>query len=147
MKRTGARLVVGLLVVSALTAAYVVGRSTDSTAVAQTSPTGVVDDRDVYYPGTEELAPDEMRVVALGTGMPSVRPKQAAACFLVELGNGDKFLFDLGSGCHERLAAQKIPYDFIDKVFIGHLHVDHMGDLPSFWLGGTVMNRLSTPWT
>ncbi len=97
---------------------------------------------DVYYPGTEQLAPDEMRVVALGTGMPSVRPKQAAACWLVELGNGDKFLFDIGSGCHERLSAQKIPYDLIDKVFIGHLHVDHYGDLPSFWLGGTVMNRL-----
>jgi ribonuclease Z len=79
---------------------------------------------DVYYPGTEEIARDEMRVVALGTGMPSARPKQAAACWLVELGNGDKFLFDLGSGCHERLAAQKIPYDFLDKVFIGHLHVD-----------------------
>ncbi len=100
-------------------------------------------ERDVYYPGTEDLEPDEMRVVAMGTGMPSARPKQAAACWLVELGNGDKFLFDLGSGCHERLAAQKIPYDYLDKVFIGHLHVDHMGDLPTFWLGGTVMNRLT----
>ncbi len=98
---------------------------------------------DVYYPGTETLAPDEMRVVALGTGMPSPRPKQAAACWLVELGNGDKFLFDIGAGCHERLAAQKIPYDEIDKVFIGHLHVDHYGDLASFWLGGTTMNRLT----
>ena len=143
MNKPVAKLAVGLFVVAALTAAYAVGRSIDTTVVAQqTSPTGVVDDRDVYYPGTEALAPDEMRVVALGTGMPSVRPKQAAACFLVELGNGDKFLFDLGSGCHERLAAQKIPYDYLDKVFIGHLHVDHMGDLPSFWLGGTVMNRL-----
>ncbi len=100
-------------------------------------------DLDVYYPGTEDLAPDEMRIVALGTGMPSARPKQAAACWLVELGNGDKFLFDIGTGCHERLAAQKIPYDYLDKVFIGHLHVDHMGDLPSFWLGGTTMNRLT----
>jgi ribonuclease Z len=97
----------------------------------------------VYYPATEDLKPDEMRVVALGTGMPSARPKQAAACWLVELGNGDKFLFDLGSGCHERLAAQNIPYDYLDKVFLGHLHVDHMGDLPTFWLGGTVMNRLT----
>ena len=76
-------------------------------------------------------------------GMPSARPKQAAACWLVELGNGEKFLFDIGSGCHERLAAQKIPYDLIDKVFFGHLHVDHMGDLPTFWLGGTTMNRLT----
>lgn len=98
---------------------------------------------DVYYPGTEELDPDEMRIVALGTGQPSPRPKQASACFLVELGNGDKFFFDLGAGFHERISAQKIPYDLMDKVFISHLHVDHYGDLPSFWLGGTVMNRLT----
>ena len=107
------------------------------------SPTGTVPDLDVYYPGTEALDPDEMRIVALGTGMPSPRPKQAAACWLAELGNGDKFLFDIGAGCHERIAAQKIPYDFIDKVFLGHLHVDHYGDLASFWLGGTTMNRLT----
>jgi len=106
------------------------------------SPTKALPERDTYFPGTEDLKPDEMRITALGTGQPSVRPKQAASCFLVELGNGDKFLFDLGSGSHERIASQKIPYDYIDKVFISHLHVDHFGDLASFWLGGTVMNRL-----
>ena len=111
--------------------------------VSAASPTEPVADLDVYYPGTERLNPDEMRIVALGTGMPSPRPKQAAACWLAELGNGDKFLFDLGAGCHERIAAQKISYDYIDKVFLGHLHVDHYGDLPSFWLGGTTMNRLT----
>ncbi len=66
------------------------------------SRTGTVEDRDVYYPGTEALAPDEMRVIACGTGMPNARPKQAAACWLVELGNGDKFLFDIGTGSAER---------------------------------------------
>jgi ribonuclease Z len=115
----------------------------ESTGGADWSPTQPAPELDVYYPGTEALKPDEMRIVALGTGMPSPRPKQAAACFLVELGNGDKFFFDIGAGCHERIAAQKIPYDFIDKVFISHLHVDHYGDLPSFWLGGTTMNRLT----
>jgi len=83
-----------------------------------------------------------MRIIACGTGMPSPRPKQAAACWLVELGNGDKFLFDLGAGSHENISAQKIPYDYLDKVFLGHLHVDHYGDFGSFWLGGTTMNRL-----
>ena len=29
-----------------------------------------------YYPGTEELAPDEMRVIALGTGMPNLTKAQ-----------------------------------------------------------------------
>ncbi len=92
------------------------------------SRTGIVEDRDVYYPGTEALAPDEMRVIACGTGMPNARPKQAAACWLVELGNGDKFLFDIGTGSAERISALKIPYDYLDKVFIGHLHSDHFGD-------------------
>lgn len=103
--------------------------------------TAAIEDRDVYYPGTESLAPDEMRVVALGTGMPTIRPKQAAACFLVELGNGDKFLFDIGYGSLERLSAMKIPMDYLDKVFIGHLHMDHFGDLDALWIGGVKMNR------
>jgi ribonuclease Z len=34
-------------------------------------------DRDVYYPATEDLKPDEMRVVACGTGMLNARPKQS----------------------------------------------------------------------
>jgi len=100
-------------------------------------------ERDVYYPGTEELGVNEMRVVALGTGMPNARPKQAATCFLVELGNGDKFLFDIGSGSAERISAMKIPYDYLDKLFIGHLHSDHIGDLAALWIGGVVANRVT----
>jgi ribonuclease Z len=116
-----------------------------TSSAAERSPTRGIPEPElgVYSPGTEDLGPDEMRIVALGTGMPSARPQPAAACWLVELGNGDKFLFDLGAGCHERIAAQKIPYDFIDKVFISHLHVDHYGDLAGFWLGGVTMNRLT----
>jgi hypothetical protein len=84
---------------------------------------------DFYVPNTEDLAPDEMRVVACGTGMPTQRMAQAAACFLVELGNGDKFIFDIGSGAAERLSALQIPYDYLDKIFIGHLHGDHFDPL------------------
>ncbi len=95
---------------------------------AQASPTRALAEQDVYYPGTEDLDPDEMRVIACGTGMPNARPKQAAACFLVELGNGDKFLFDIGTGSAERISALKIPYDYLDKVFVGHLeaHLDRL---------------------
>ncbi len=35
--------------------------------------------RDVYSPNSEDLAPDEMRVIACGTGMPTSRAAQAAA--------------------------------------------------------------------
>ena len=95
--------------------------STAGNAEPTISPTKAVANRDTYYPNTEDLAPDEMRVIACGTGMPTTRAFQAAACFLVELGNGDKFLFDCGSGAAERISSLQIPYNFLDKVFIGHL--------------------------
>ena len=62
------------------------------------SPTKPYPSHDVYYPGTEELGPDEIRVITLGSGMPMPRTKQAAAGFLIELGNGEKFVFDVGTG-------------------------------------------------
>ena len=105
------------------------------------NPAAALSPRDVYYPGSEDLAPDEMRVIACGTGMPNARPKQAAACWIVELGNGDKFIFDIGLGSAERIAAMKIPYDYLDKLFIGHLHADHIGDLDALWIGGVISNR------
>jgi len=105
------------------------------------SPLDESSDRDLYYPGTEELASDEMRVIACGTGMPTARPSQAAACFLVELGNGEKFLFDTGTGSAERIAALQIPYNHLDKVFLSHLHTDHFGDLASLFVGGALAGR------
>jgi ribonuclease Z len=105
------------------------------------SPTKPNPTFDVYYPGTEALAPDEMRVIACGSGMPMPRLKQAAACFLVELGNGDKLIFDMGTGSMERIYALGIPLDYIDKVFLTHLHMDHMGDLPAFYIYGPQNNR------
>ncbi len=98
--------------------------------------------REVYYPNSEGLAPDEMRVIACGTGMPTTRAAQAAACFLVELGNGDKFLFDIGSGSAERISSLQIPYDYLDKVFIGHLHGDHFGAIGELFIGGALMGRV-----
>ncbi len=98
--------------------------------------------REVYFPNSERLAPDEMRVIACGTGMPTTRAAQAAACFLVELGNGDKFLFDIGSGSAERISSLQIPYDYLDKVFIGHLHGDHFGAVGELFIGGALMGRV-----
>jgi len=105
------------------------------------TPTGELRDPNVYYPGTEALAPDEMRVVACGTGMPTARESQAATCWLVELGNGDKFIFDAGTGSGPRMASQNIPYDYLNKIFISHLHTDHFGDFAAYFVGGWVAGR------
>ena len=109
--------------------------------ISKPSPVKPVANRGVYYPGTEELKPDEMRVICLGSGMPMPRLKQAAASFLIELGNGDKFIFDLGTGAMHRLYAFGIQLDYIDKVFLTHLHMDHAGDLPAFYIYGPQNNR------
>jgi ribonuclease Z len=100
-------------------------------------------ERDFYAPNSEDLAPDEIRIIACGTGMPTPRPAQAAACFLMELGNGDKFIFDIGAGSVERLFALQIPTAFLDKVFIGHLHGDHFGDLGALFVAGGIAGRFS----
>lgn len=97
--------------------------------------------RDFYAPNSEDLAPDEMRLIACGTGMPTARPKQAASCWLLELGNGDKFIFDVGTGSSERIAAMQIPYNYLDKVFLSHLHTDHFGDLDALFVGGALAGR------
>jgi ribonuclease Z len=115
--------------------------STASVTTDDWSPTKPAPNRGVYYPGTEELAPNEMRVIACGSGMPMPRLKQAAACFLIELGNGEKLIFDMGTGSMERIYALGIPLDYIDKVFLTHLHMDHMGDLPAFYIYGPQNNR------
>jgi ribonuclease Z len=97
--------------------------------------------RYVYYPGTEVLAKDEVRVIACGTGMPDARRGQASACFLFEFGNGEKIIFDIGTGSMRNINALMIPAEFLTKIIISHLHTDHWGDLASLWAGGWTAGR------
>ncbi|MEA3278498.1 MAG: MBL fold metallo-hydrolase [Pseudomonadota bacterium] len=99
----------------------------------------------VYAPNTERLGPKEMRVTALGTGMPNaITGKQKASGCYVELGNGEKFLFDLGSGTMENLAKLRPDWSKVDKVFASHLHSDHVGAFAELYIGGW-MNGRHTP--
>jgi ribonuclease Z len=52
-----------------------------------------------YIPGKETLAENEMRITACGSWGPApMRIGQGASCLLVQLGNGDSFIFDIGGG-------------------------------------------------
>jgi len=104
-------------------------------------PNKVAPDRYVYYPGTEVLAKDEVRVIACGTGMPDQRRAQASACFLFEFGNGEKMIFDIGTGSMRNLNSLMIPAQYLTKVFLSHLHTDHWGDLDALWAGGWTSGR------
>ena len=45
-----------------------------------------------YYPNTEVLGENEMRIVALGTERPFLLRSQVNASWLIEIGIGDKFI-------------------------------------------------------
>ncbi len=104
-------------------------------------PNVIAPDRYVYYPGTEKLKKNEVRVVACGTGMPDQRRGQASSCWLFEFGNGEKMIFDIGSGSMRNLNALMIPAEYLTKIFISHLHTDHWADLSSLWAGGWTSGR------
>ncbi len=85
----------------------------------------------LYYPGTEELQPDEVRVIFMGsTYYPN--QSQSGMSIFVELGNGDNFVFDLGIGSLRNYNSLSIPFNTINRVFVTHLHMDHVSDLPYF---------------
>ena len=96
-----------------------------------------------YFPNTELLGADEMRITALGTGMPNQTTAAVSISFLVELGNGDKFLFDLGSGMLANLFSLRPDFSRLDKVFASHLHVDHVGDFMAFHIGSWLSGRFT----
>jgi ribonuclease Z len=145
---------VGALLLAAYSAGHFLGSNGDNSLLISDAeaagggtvqegwtPTGPYPVQEVYYPGTEALAEGEIRVIACGSGMPMPRLKQAAACFLIELGNGEKFIFDVGTGSFTTLYALGIPLDYMTKIFISHQHADHMGDLPTLWIYGMQNGR------
>ena len=87
----------------------------------------------LYYPGTEELQDDEVRVIFMGsTYYPS--QTQSGMSILMQLGNGENFVFDLGIGSLRNYNTMRIPFNTINHVFFTHLHMDHMSDLPYFMM-------------
>ena len=73
--------------------------------------------RDHYFPNTEPLAANEMRIIALGTGRPFVRRAQANCSWLIELGSGDKFIMDFGAGSQNNFTSLEIPHQDITAYF------------------------------
>jgi ribonuclease Z len=106
------------------------------TAPLTTTPVVGTPDRKynaTFTAGTEALDPNEIRVTILGSGDPFVKAGQACASVLIEVGNEehDFFFFDLGSGALAHFDGLKLPVTLTTKVFLTHLHADHVGDMPT----------------
>jgi cytochrome c556 len=88
--------------------------------------------------GAQTAAPDaqEIRVTLLGT-VPMPNLGRAGISTLVEAGP-ERFLIDAGSGVMERLVQAGFLMDPPSKLFITHLHSDHIVD---------ISHLLLMPWT
>ena len=86
---------------------------------------------EMFVPGEEPIEDGELRVTVLGSGNPWPTRAQASASVLVEVGNPERdiMVFDLGAGSLSNFATLKLPVNQLNKVFITHLHADHMGDI------------------
>jgi hypothetical protein len=78
-----------------------------------------------YYPGTETVQDDEMRVTIMGSS-PAIREDQSGMSMYIVLGNGDNFIFDMGTGSLKNFMAMGVPLMKTNKVFLSHLHADHL---------------------
>src|SRR4026209_994091 len=76
----------------------------------------------------------DIRVTLLGTASgPPVHVGKAGISTLVEAG-GERLLFDAGRGFMQRLVQAGFSMDAVTKLFLTHLHSDHIVDVPDLML-------------
>lgn len=78
-----------------------------------------------------------IKVTLLGTGGPVPSIERFGPSTLVEAG-GQKFLFDCGRGASQRLWQLKTRLGEVNRLFITHLHSDHVVGIPDLWLTGWI---------
>ena len=81
-----------------------------------------------------------MKIVLLGTGTPYPGSDRFGSAIFIEAG-GEKLLFDCGRGAVIRLSEAGVNVNEIDRVFLTHLHSDHIVGLPDLWLTGWLLGR------
>ncbi len=89
-----------------------------------------------------EVSSADIVVTVLGSGTPVPSATQFGPSILVQAA-GQNLMFDCGRGCTARLAQvdpQLITQ--VDRLFITHLHSDHIVGIDDLWLNGWVQGRL-----
>ena len=112
-------------------------------AAAQVKPLdeqGQVKTEERSGPAIQSASPDNLKVVLLGTGVgPPVNLRQYGTSTLIEAGSV-RLLFDCGRGATFRLAQVGVPLGSISRLFLTHLHSDHVIQIPDLlltgWVGG-----------
>jgi len=79
-----------------------------------------------------------LTVTLLGTGDPIPEAERLSAAIHVAAGD-ERLLFDAGRGVMVQL--NHIGQRTVDKLFLTHLHSDHVVGIPDLWLTGWLMGR------
>ena len=98
-----------------------------------------------WFPGTEDVQKDEIRVTFMGSS-PMPRPGQMGTSVYVELGNGKNFIFDFGPGSIANYLAAKVPLNQINNIFLTHLHWDHVDSVAYAYMFGAWGGRWDEPY-
>lgn len=103
-----------------------------------------IDDTYSYIPP----AANEMRITFMGSTIPpELRQSQKMMSVFVEVGDangvGDQFVFDCGSGVCSNYNSMGVSFGKMNKIFLTHLHGDHMSDLTHIYCFGAVSDRKS----
>lgn len=86
----------------------------------------------------QSASPDHLKVILLGSGSgPLVNLNQFGASTLIEAGSV-RLLFDCGRGATLRLTQVGVPIGSISRLFLTHLHSDHVIQIPDLLLAGWV---------
>ena len=87
--------------------------------------------------GVAVTLPAQMTVTLVGTGGPELTPERVRGeATLVQVG-GQSLLFDAGRGVLDGLYQARVRPQEVTRVFLTHLHSDHIEGLPGLWM---------TPW-
>ena len=88
---------------------------------------------------TSTELPDGLHVFMCGAGTPLPDPLRAGPCLGVIAGDRS-FVFDAGSGGTRNLARMRFPLGRTERVYLTHLHSDHMDGLGELlmqvWVNG-----------
>jgi ribonuclease Z len=78
----------------------------------------------------------QITIHLVGTGGPELTPERAGIATLIQT-PGALLLFDAGRGVLEGIYKSRVRPQDVTRIFLTHLHSDHIEGLPSLWI---------TPW-
>lgn len=89
----------------------------------------------LFLCGSAQAQQPDFVVTLLGTGSPAPVMTRFGPGTLVQAG-GQTLVFDAGRGVTQRLLQSRVRLGEADKLFITHLHSDHVVGIPDLWLTG-----------